>query len=489
MIRLVTWFIVAMLSFGAFLPSLGVHAQDDDATDAEATIAALQTQVASLQAEQATAPAKQTPTPEVKAVTEGDTVAEASASVNVELILDVSGSMAAGLDTGETRMDAAKRVLSGVVAAIPERKGVSVGLRIYGHEGDNTEAGKSVSCKASELVVPVKGVDKGELNDEIEALQPTGWTPIALSLERARKDFPDASDTVTNAIVLVTDGLETCGGDPAKAAAKLRGGDTKTSTNVIGFALTAEEQQTLASIAKQGKGQLLSANNADELSAALFSVLEKLKIVTGTGYVGGNAFSLLGPGEAGEVSVIATGSFEAMVGDSIPFVVRNNTTEDVANVKVTGTIRDADGRVIGAANGLLMTPTYVTTGGVSFGQAYFGDIDMPADATVEFKAEATPVSELRFNNFRDLDVVEASLFENRVTGTLENTHNEAVKGTIAIQTLCFDLEGNVLSLAFGSVDTSRIEAGDSTPFQVTLFYGSSGQGCPAFLVAGYGYKA
>jgi Mg-chelatase subunit ChlD len=487
-----------------------VSAQDDE--DAEATIAALQTQIAELEdgeAEPTEEPRRrQTPTPEAEEV-EGEATAEprsrrrstpeaerevqeeealSEASVNVQVIFDVSGSMAQVLDTGETRMDAAKRVLSGVVAAIPDREGINVGLRIYGHEGNNTEEGREESCESSELVVPVEGVDKEALEEEVEALQPTGWTPIGLSLERAEEDFPDATEDVTNAVILVTDGLETCGGDPAEAAGALLEGDKEIVTNVIGFALTGEEQELLASIANAGEGQLLGAQNAEELSSALFSVLEELEIVAGTGFVGGNAFTLLEAGESGEVSVIAAGTVDNMVGGSIPFVVRNNTSEDVSDVKVTGTLRDANGRVAGAANGLLMTPNRVNPGGVSFGQAYFGDTDIPAGATVEFNAEATPADEVRFNSFRDLDVTEASLFENRIVGTLENTYDESVKGTIAIQAVCFDLDGNLLNLAFGSVDTGNVDPGEEVPFQVTLFYGDPGQGCPAFLVAGYGYE-
>ena len=84
-------------------------------------------------------------------------------TINVELILDVSGSMAQVIDTGETRMDAAKRVIREVVSAIPEQDGINVGLRIYGFAGDNTDAGRAESCESSELVVPVSGVDKQAL--------------------------------------------------------------------------------------------------------------------------------------------------------------------------------------------------------------------------------------------------------------------------------------------------------------------------------------
>src|SRR5215217_647899 len=42
-------------------------------------------------------------------------------SVNVELILDSSGSMAETLEGGQTRIDAAKQVLNQVIDALPEQ--------------------------------------------------------------------------------------------------------------------------------------------------------------------------------------------------------------------------------------------------------------------------------------------------------------------------------------------------------------------------------
>ena len=86
------------------------------------------------------------------------------ATVNVQLILDLSGSMAQDVGGGETRMDAAKRVLNDVIDALPETEGVNVGFRIYGHEGDNSNAGRTESCESTELVVPMDGVDKPALS-------------------------------------------------------------------------------------------------------------------------------------------------------------------------------------------------------------------------------------------------------------------------------------------------------------------------------------
>jgi hypothetical protein len=205
-----------------------------------------------------------------------DTTPTPADEVNVELIVDASGSMAQALPDGQTRIDAAKAVLSDVVDGIPDRDGINVGMRVYGFAGDNTEAGREESCDSSDLIVPVQGVDRGDLRREIEALAPVGWTPIALSLERALEDFPAATDDageVANVVVLVTDGLETCDGDPCAAAEDLQDGDAAVTTNVVGFALNPDEQATLDCIAENGGGRLLGADDGAELSEAVFALL------------------------------------------------------------------------------------------------------------------------------------------------------------------------------------------------------------------------
>ena len=207
-------------------------------------------------------------------------------TVNVELILDASGSMAQDVGNGETRMEAAKRVMNDVIDALPEREGVNVGFRVYGHLGDNTEAGKAESCQSSDLLVPIDGVNKTALREQVATFEPTGWTPIAESLRRAGGDFAGRTgESITNAIVLVTDGEETCGGDPCAVAGSLAQGDTAVTTHVVGFALNQNQAQQIACIAERGGGLNLGAANAQELSAALFQVLEELDVVIQNGFL------------------------------------------------------------------------------------------------------------------------------------------------------------------------------------------------------------
>lgn len=205
--------------------------------------------------------------------------------VNVELVFDSSGSMAQEVSPGVTRIEAAQQVLNEVVDAIPEQEGINVGFRVYGHEGTNQEADRAESCQSTELIVPVEGTDKELLRAAIESYQPVGWTPITLALEEAANDFEAPAEGEVNAIVLVTDGLETCGGNACEAAAALAEGDVDVTTYVVGFGLTQEEQSTLQCIADAGGGLNLSAANADELNEALFTVLQELQVVIQTGFL------------------------------------------------------------------------------------------------------------------------------------------------------------------------------------------------------------
>ena len=90
--------------------------------------------------------------------------AQSTKTVNVEFILDASGSMAEVDENGQTKIDGAKQVLNDVIDQLPEKEGVNVGFRVYGHKGNNSESGKDLSCKSTELKVPVAGVDKAALH-------------------------------------------------------------------------------------------------------------------------------------------------------------------------------------------------------------------------------------------------------------------------------------------------------------------------------------
>jgi hypothetical protein len=114
-------------------------------------------------------------------------------------------------------------------------------------------------------------------------LRGTGPTPLADSLLAARAylDRTMAEDSIAGcrryAVILLTDGVETCMGEPVSAAAELRTG-LGVDTYVIGFSVLSSEQVSLNAIANAGSSQApprdaFFAGNENELAAALASIV------------------------------------------------------------------------------------------------------------------------------------------------------------------------------------------------------------------------
>lgn len=173
------------------------------------------------------------------------------------LVLDASGSMW-GQIQGENKIVIARRVLGDLVDGLAD--GSEVGVIAYGHrrEGD---------CDDIETVVALGPLDKAALKSTVDGLNPKGKTPITKSVQAAFDALSGRSGGAT--VVLVSDGLETCGGDPCAAvrAAKGRGIDFR--LHVVGFDVAGEDVSQLECAAQAGDGLFLSAENAAELAGAL----------------------------------------------------------------------------------------------------------------------------------------------------------------------------------------------------------------------------
>jgi hypothetical protein len=409
-------------------------------------------------------------------------------TVNVELILDASGSMAEAIPGTEnqTRMEAAKAAMREVIDRIPAREGLNVGFRVYGHKGSNSEADKEVSCRATELLVPIDGVDKERLRAEVEASEPTGWTPLALALEQAAGDFKPGGESVTNAVIMVTDGEETCGGDPCAVAGQLHAADIALTTHVVGFALSDEQQEAVRCIAEEGGGELFTAGDAETLSDAVFSAFEQVEATPAPvevavevgGFIAGNAFSLLDQGEAGELTVVAVGPYDGL---ELPIVIHNNTGEDVENVQVEAIVR-AGGELVTSGGAQGIQPYMVEKGGFAIGYVYFSGADIPDDAEFEFNLDADPVGTNEFKSNRDLIVAEVNGGEDGVVGTLANPHDETIVKFLILALACFDESGRLLDYISETASNDELKPGETRAFAI-----SNVEACPIFLVAGYGF--
>jgi len=139
--------------------------------------------------------------------------AEGAAPAAVEVIFDASGSMGRELPSGEQRVTAAKRSLAELVGEVlPD--GTPFALRAFGHISPT-------SCE-SRLDVPLGPLDRAKAMAAVDAIAPKllSQTPIADSLLKVPSDLAAAGGART--VILITDGEESCGGDPAAAVREAR---------------------------------------------------------------------------------------------------------------------------------------------------------------------------------------------------------------------------------------------------------------------------
>jgi Ca-activated chloride channel homolog len=187
----------------------------------------------------------------------------ASNSSRVVFILDASGSML-GRVGSEEKMAVARRVLKESINKLPDA--AEVGLIAYGHRRKN-------DCADIEVLSQLKSIDKPALATQIDALKPSGMTPITNSLQQAFDIVRAQQSGGPITVVLVSDGLETCNGDPCKLAADAKKAGLNFVLHVIGFDVSKMTVAQLECVAQAGNGQYFGAQNAAELSAALMGTV------------------------------------------------------------------------------------------------------------------------------------------------------------------------------------------------------------------------
>jgi len=174
-------------------------------------------------------------------------------------IFDSSKSMNDLIDGKETKLEAAKKALSDFVAILPAD--LSVGLEVYGHM-------ETQECDDIEMIVPVGKLDVAEMQQKINSLHAFGQTPVAAALEKAAAAMRSLAGDKT--IVLISDGVDTCDGDPVRAAERIReemGIDV--NIQVAGLSVDESAKEQLKETATAGGGNYYAADNAQQLERSL----------------------------------------------------------------------------------------------------------------------------------------------------------------------------------------------------------------------------
>jgi len=208
----------------------------------------------------------------------------------VEVILDASGSMLQKIGK-ERRIDIARQTLTKLVTTtIPA--GTPFAFRVFGRMED--------SCQ-SDLDVPLGPLDVQAVSATLAALEPKNGakTAIGASLEQVATDLRSVQGE--RLVILLTDGEETCGGDPAAAIEKLKKAGATVRVNIVGLAIDdVQLAATFRHWADAGSGAYFDAQGAAALNEAMakamrpsFEVVDAQGTVVGEGLAGGEPVRVL----------------------------------------------------------------------------------------------------------------------------------------------------------------------------------------------------
>ncbi len=98
--------------------------------------------------------------------------------------------------------------------------------------------------------------------------------PLSAALQRAEALLAANGRPGEQVIYVVSDGQETCGGDPVAVARSINEGSTKAIINIIGFAVPSGEAASLQAVAAAGGGRFVNARTDREVDATVARIRE-----------------------------------------------------------------------------------------------------------------------------------------------------------------------------------------------------------------------
>ncbi len=180
-------------------------------------------------------------------------------------ILDGSGSMNGRDTSGKIKIVAAKDMLKDISIKLDKKK-TNVGLISF-HGG----------CSSSELLIPPSNNDFDRVINVSSAINPAGMTPLAASIHEAGEVLKHIKKKVN--IIIISDGVETCGGDPVAEAKRLKNEyGIDASIYVIGYSVGRTTKRALESLARAGGGKYYSADDSVALDKIITGITDELDI-------------------------------------------------------------------------------------------------------------------------------------------------------------------------------------------------------------------
>jgi Ca-activated chloride channel homolog len=140
-----------------------------------------------------------------KAIRLEEAIVEGGKPTKIEVIVDSSGSMGQILVKNKSKMYYLKQLMKEFFKARYKEKQNTIGLRVY--SGITRD-----KCTDIRMVIPFGQNNLDKMQDAVTRIQPLGMTPLHQSLKFAFEDLKNFDGP--KRVVVVTDGQDTCGGDP-----------------------------------------------------------------------------------------------------------------------------------------------------------------------------------------------------------------------------------------------------------------------------------
>lgn len=161
----------------------------------------------------------------------------------------------------QQKIEVARRLLTQMVDSLAQVQDLEMALRTY---GDQFSVPPQV-CEDSRLLVPFSHGNAKQIIYALNRIVPKGTTPIAYALEQAANDFPPC-DNCRNIVILITDGIEECKGDPCAVSLELQKKGIMLKPFVIGIGKDFEEAFNCI-------GTYVEASREEDFSKALTAVV------------------------------------------------------------------------------------------------------------------------------------------------------------------------------------------------------------------------
>lgn len=180
-------------------------------------------------------------------------------------IYDASNSMNGMWESGRKNL-IAQRLISDALDSLKGKPNVELALRVYGHQFNYLNG---QNCDDTKLEVPFSKYNVDKIKNRLKTIKAKGTTPIAKTLEKSEVDFPPCANC-RNIIILITDGIEECDGDPCAVSRALQRKGIVLKPFVIGIGMDPDFIKTFECI-----GTYFDASNEKTFKNALGVVISQ----------------------------------------------------------------------------------------------------------------------------------------------------------------------------------------------------------------------